>query len=246
MIRKASHRSAGQSGRSNAAATAGILLVVALLAASCGSGSDGQGASDATSTTSYTTIPNAAAPEGPLVKSFESSCVTASGAQLTAPAGYGFDPEAVGPAACVFMQRSNEIGDSRAVRINGFEAGAEWPAAILAVMPFMGLSSEFDASAVPTVPLSKSLTLDAVSTSAVSKADTADTTDGTSAFVAAGVRTTITQFNPETIGDPTVTVVVVFADGSGAVMALVNGGAPSIEADLIALRSLIATAEPSA
>jgi len=247
MIRKASHRPAGQSGRSNAVVTAGILLVAALLAASCGSGSDGQSAAESTSTTtSYTTIPNVGAPEGPLVKSLESSCLTPSGAHLTAPAGYGFDPDAVGPAACVFMQRTDGIGDTRAVRINGFKSGTEWQAAILAVMPFMGLATEFDAAAVPSIPLSKSLTIDAVTASAVSKADPTDTTNGTSAFVAAGVRTTLTQFSPETIGDPTVTVVVVFADGSGAVMALVNGGAPSIGADLSALRSLIATAEPSA
>ncbi len=219
-------------------------MAMTILAASCGSGSGGQNA-DQTTTTSYTTIPNAGSPEGPAVKDLDSSCVSAAGLSLVAPDGYGFDPAATGPAACVFLMRGDGQGDSRAVRINGFAKGGDWRAAIINAEPFIGLTSEFDEGTVPVKPLSESLAPAAFASSALTKMAATDLADGDNGYVVAGVRSTVAQFNPEKVGDPSVSVVVVFADGSGVVMALVNGGAPTFEADLVALRSLISTVKPS-
>jgi len=245
MIRHPLHRTNRDTPQRGGRPAAAILLATVILAASCGSGSGGQNADQSSTTTSYTTIPNAGAPEGPAVKSLDSSCVSAAGLSLIAPDGYGFDPAATGPAACVFLMRSDGLGDSRAIRINGFAAGGDWRAAIIQVKPFIGLTSEFDESALPVAPVSESLVPAAFVSSTVTKMDATDLVEGSDGYVIAGVRSTITQLNPEKVGDPSVNVVVVFADGSGAIMALVNGGAPTFEADLVALRSLISTVKPS-
>jgi len=244
MIRHPLHRTNRETPPRGGRAVVGIVMAIVILAASCGSGSGGENA-DQPTTTSYTTIPNAGAPEGPAIKSLDSSCVSATGLSLVSPDGYGFDPAATGPAACVFLMRSDGLGDSRAVRINGFAKDGDWRTAIVNAEPFIGLSSEFKEATVPVKPLSESLAPAAFTGSAVTKMDPTDLADGDDGYVVAGVRSTITQFNPEKVGDPSVSVVVVFSNGSGAIMALVNGGAPTFEADLVALRSLISTVKPS-
>ena len=245
VIRQQRHRSIRETPRRGGIRVIVILLAVAVLAASCGSGSGGQNADSSSTTTSLTTIPNAGSPVGPVIENLDSSCVSATGLSLVSPVGYGFDPAATGPAACVFLMRTDGLGDVRAVRINGFAKGGNWQAAIVNAKPFIGLTSEFDEAAVPVVPVSESLSPSAFANSAVTKMDSADLGAGAEGYVVAGLRSTITQFNGEKVGDPSVSVAVVFADGSGAIMALVNGGVPNLEADLVALRSLISTVKPS-